>query len=394
MRGLTRAALSACVVGAAVVAGTSAINGGGGDDDSCTTTLRGGASVSEALSTATAGDVICLGAGSYRYAPGTIHKSSMTTVRAAEGLDRSQVTIPSGVDLQSSSNLAFLAMTIAGAVIGTDTATATGIRFQDIRWTDGVCVNLPGTERNRDILIDRSDFPNVPNPGCGVEGRLQFHGRNTPHARGYHQGVTVSNSRFHGPTSGSACTDMIQISGDASGIDILRNDLDSLRQSACGRIHGDPIQFFGAAYTTIDGNYVHDSSTGLMNGDCNGAPVRITNNVFVDGGEISANTFRMTGPGGDVIDHNTIVNAPIAFGTPNCQTRAEDETITNNVADGIVALNGATYSGAVDHNLFAGSTALGFAGGARPDTWAGFELASGSPGYRAAADGRSLGIAP
>ena len=392
MRRLTRAALSACVVGAAVFAGASALNRGGGGDR-CTTTLTSGASVSAALSRAVAGDEICLEAGTYRYAAATIRKPSATTVRAAEGVARSDVMVSTGVDVRSSSNLVFQGMTIAGAVIGTETATATRVAFVDIEWSDGVCVSLPGNDRDRGILIDRSDFPNVPHPGCGNEGRLQFNGRNTNHARGYHQGVTVRNSRFHGPASGSSCTDMIQINGDASGVDIVGNEFDSLKESACGRTHGDPIQFFGAAYTTLDRNYIHDSSTGLMNGDCNGNPVRITNNVFVDGGEITANTFRMTGSGGDVIDHNTIVDAPITFGTPNCTTDAKDETITNNViAHGIVTLNGATYSGAVDRNLTTGAPA--FAAGARPVTWAGFELASRSPGYHAAGDGRSVGIVP
>ena len=322
--------------------------------------------------------MICLGAGSFTYAVSTISKSAMTTVRAAPGLERSDVTIPGGVDLQASNNLAFVGMTIGGANVGSESETATNIRFVDIQWSDGVCVNLPGTKTGSAITFDRSDFPTVRHPGCGGEGRLQFNGRNTPHARGYDQGVTVSHNRFHGPTSGTTCTDMIQITGGASGVDISHNEFESLRESACGRIHGDPIQFFGAAYTTIDGNLIRDSSTGLMNGDCNGSPARITNNVFVSGGEISANTLRVTGSGGDVIDHNTIVGAAITIGTPNCVTVARDETITNNVAADVETVNGATYTGRVDNNLFENPAARGtraitgspvFAGGPKPTTW-------------------------
>ncbi len=354
----------------------------------CDQTLSSGASVSSAVSSAANGATICLNAGSYPAFSGSIKKTSLTTVTAAPGLSNSQVTI-SSVDVGSSQNLAFVGMTIGGATISTSSTAALHIQFKNNAFTKAVNILTPGNV-NQDILIDGNTFINV---GQGVtEGRLGVRGFNNNTVNG----VVISNNLF----KGSGPSDGVQIIAGAYGTVIgPGNEFVGIKQSGCGSVHCDPIQFYGASNSTITGNYFHDNSTGLMLNGGDGKAT-ITKNLFVTDGEYPDQIVR-AGTSGDVITHNTFANgANMRFG--DSLGTVTNATIRDNIITGSLNLQyGQTQSalGSISYNLISGS-AIGtggvsgtptYTGGSKPTTWAGYQLASSSKGYKAASDGSDMG---
>lgn len=366
----------------------------------CDRTLKSGGNIATAAKRVSSGGTVCLNAGTYSFSS-TISKSRMTTVRPAHGVGRAQVTFTQ-LDVQTSRNLRFVGVTARGANIGSASAAATNIQLVGIRFTEGVCLNQPTAQTNLGILIDSSTLTDTRVPGCGGEGRIQVTGRDGPKTNAYHAGIVISHNLFSGPTTGSTCTDGIQFTGQATGVDVIDNEFTDIVQSACGARHGDPIQFFGGRYVTIAGNYFHRDSSGIMDGDCAGNPKQIVDNVFVNH-ELPANVMRLTGAGGDVIKHNTMIGSAPFFGDDNCTTHASGMTITDNVfGQRIQTFPGASWSGTNDYNLVPGGGGgvhgikgvPSFAGGKKPRGYAGHALAAGSRGHRAADDGSDLGIVP
>ena len=371
-----------------------------GQGFTCDRSLNGGGNIATTAKDVSSGGTVCLNAGTYSFSS-TISRSSMTTVRPAHGVAQAQVMF-TRLDVQTSHNLRFQGFTAQGANIGDSSATATNIQLIGIKFTEGVCVNQPTAQTNLGILIDSSTLINTKVPGCGGEGRIQVTGRDGPKTNAYHAGIVISHNLFSGPTTGSTCTDGIQFTGRATGVDVLDNEFADIVQSACGAMHGDPIQFFGGRYVTIAGNYFHGSSSGIMDGDCAGSPKQILNNVFVNF-EFPANVMRLTGAGGDVIKHNTMIDSAPFFGDDNCATHASVMTITDNVfGQSIQTFPGASWSGTNDYNLVPGGGGgvhgidgrPAFTGGKSPRDHAGYALAAGSRGHLAADDGRDMGIDP
>jgi hypothetical protein len=229
----------------------------------------------------------------------------------------------------------------------------------------------------------------------------------------------VQGNEFTGNgASNGGCTDMVQSTYSANGWTLRNNYFHNLDESGCGAIHGDPVQPYTASYYTIDKNRFATSSSGIMNGDCNG-PAVYTNNVFDDMLD-SGNSFRVTGNGNAyTIDHNTLDGAQLTFGTPNCDSSAmTNVTITNNILEGETlwfnsggvpqfgAPLNAHVSGTWNWNMTPDDTSgvrgangidtatWTFVGGATPSSWAGYELASGSNGYHAGQSSNSIGINP
>jgi hypothetical protein len=355
----------------------------------CDATLNSGANVASAVSSAAAGATICLNAGSYPAFNASINKSSMTTVTAAPGLDRSKVTIAS-VAVGSSQNLAFVGMTIGGGSVSVPGgAAALHIQFRNNAFTGPLNIFTPQNV-NQDTLIDGNTFANI---GQGAtEGRLGVRGYNN----NTKNGVVISNNVF----SGSGPSDGIQVIGGAFGTVIgPKNEFFGIKQSGCGSVHCDPIQFYGATNSVITGNYFHGNSTGLMINGGDG-PVTITNNVFQTDGEYPDQIVR-AGTNGDVITHNTFANgANMRFG--DSLGTVSGATIRNNIITGRINLQyGQTLSGlgTVDHNLISGS-AIGsggiqglptYTGGTNPTTMAGYQLTTNSLGYKAGSDGTDMG---
>ena len=355
---------------------------------SCTTTLSSG--LQGAIEHAAAGSKLCLAPGRYGDITLSTNKSSMVIVAAAPGVSRSQVQL-GYADIATSSNLTFSHLTIAGANNGSESLPATHIHWVEDSFTSGVCVQTP-TSANIDILIAGSTFISVSAAGCGNEGRLQVNGHN--HDLEGINGVVISHDLFQGASPGG-CTDGVNITGGASGTQIGPGDeFSDIEQGSCDPAHVDPIQFYGAPNTTVTGDYFHGDSSQIESPDGNGSPMTVTNNVFVQ----YANPIQIGGGEGDVINHNTIVG-DLEIGHENVGA-STDETITNNVITRGISLNDGQSRGGwkVEYNLIPGgggphgiSGRPVFVGGRHPFTWAGYALASRSPGHRAASGGTDMG---
>ena len=344
---------------------------------------------------AVGGDTILLAPGNYSFAGGS--KSSMVTIKPDSAAGGTQSNVVFGtLNLASSQNIRFQGLTIGGTTVGGYSTTALHIHFIGNRFTGPLCINTP-SDVNQDTLVDGNTFINIPQ-GC-TEGRIGVTGTNRSHS--VINGVVISNNLIQG----SGPSDGVQIIGGAYGTIIgPGNEFVGIKQSGCGAVHCDPIQFYGARKTTVTGNYFHGNSTGIMSPDCNGTQLTLTNNVFVTDGEY-ADQVVQGGSSGDVFSHNTFAGgARIWLGNPNsCSGGLNSSgTITDNIVTGGIRLtNGQTLSGFnVGYNLIpGGGTGTGtisgsptYVGGSSPATFAGYALASNSLGRGAASDGKDIGI--
>jgi parallel beta-helix repeat protein len=356
----------------------------------CDVTLSSGASISNAVAAAPGGATICLNAGSYPSFNSSISKSSTTTVTAASGLDRSQVTI-SSVNVGSSQNLAFVGMTIGGASVSVPGGTAAlHIQFRNNAFTGPLDIYTPQNV-NQDTLIDGNTFINVKS---GVtEGRVGVRGYDNTTANG----VVISNNVI----SGSGPSDGVQVVGNAYGTVIgPGNEFKNIKQSGCGTVHCDPIQFYGARSTRITGNYFHNNSTGLMLGVMDN--ITIDNNVFMTDGEYADQIVIFAcGDKKNVIKHNTLANGSnIHFISDGCGSNVY-ETVYDNIITGTVHADSGLSMGTakVGYNLTANSLAgtnnipgkPTYTGGTSPTTWGGYQLTATSAGIKAASNGTDIG---
>ncbi|MGZ3805802.1 MAG: hypothetical protein ACXVB4_16410 [Pseudobdellovibrionaceae bacterium] len=358
----------------------------------CDQTLNAGANVANAVSSAASGTTICLNAGSYPAFNASIVKTSLTTVMAAPGLSRSQVTIAS-VNVGASQNLAFVGMTIGNGVsvvsVPDGGEAALHIQFRNNAFTGALCIYTPQNV-NQDTLIDGNTFADV-GESCN-EGRLGVRGYNNTVTNG----VVISNNIFSGPGP----SDGVQLNGSPYGTVIgPGNEFVGIQESGCGTVHCDPIQFYGSSHSTITGNYFHNNSTGLMLGALNSET--IVNNVFVtDGGYPDQIVLWVCGDVHNVIKHNTFANGARIRFSIDCGTNVY-ETVSDNIITGTVwadaglSLSTATITYNLSPETLAGTNnILGnptYMGGANPGTLAGYQLTSGSLGYKAASDGSDIG---
>jgi hypothetical protein len=343
---------------------------------------------------AAGGDVILLAPGSYgSFSGGT--KSSMVTIQpnAAAGGTQANVILGSA-NLGASQNITIKNMTIGGASVGSGSSPALHIHLIGNRFTGSLCINTPG-DVNQDTLVDGNSFINV-GQGC-TEGRIGVNGNNKGHS--VVNGVVISNNLISGPGP----SDGIQITGGAYGTVIgPGNEFVGIKESGCGSVHCDPVQFYGAVRTTITGNYFHGNSTGIMSPDCNGSPLILTNNVFVTDGEYPDQVVQ-AGANGDTISHNTFAGgARIRYGNPNGCGLSSNIAVTNNILTGGVWFSdGQSSSGiSMDYQLIAGGgtgshTINGsptYVGGSTPPTRVGYQLAAASLGVADASDGTDIGV--
>jgi hypothetical protein len=219
--------------------------------------------------------------------------------------------------------------------------------------------------------------------------------------RGYNNtatnGVVISNNVF----SGSGPSDGVQIIGGAYGTVIgPGNEFKNIKESGCGTIHCDPIQFYGASNTRITGNYFHNNSTGLMLGSINN--ITIDNNVLMTDGEYPDQiVIFVCGDKANAIRHNTLANgASIRLQNDGCGSNVYETVYDNIVTGSVHADSGLSMATAkVGYNLTPGSLSgtnniVGkptYIGGASPATWAGYQLTTTSAGAKAASDGKDIG---
>lgn len=425
--GWLRKARGAVLVAGAVLATAGAIIApiatGGGGGGGCTTTLSSG-SVSSALSSATAGDTICLNAGSYTYASGTISKSAMTTVQATAGAaGRDSVTITGNPDLLASHNLTFKDLTFAGLNIGTSSnggAIATNLQFLNIHYSN--CFHYyQGTSGIANVtmdggLADMSAAGTGTTSPCGDDGRFRLIGFNDAGFGTSLVNFTIKNIAFSGTAH---CTDGIEMTGGQTGVTIgPGNEFKNILEGSCST-HVDSIQIFGGGlYSTITGNYFHDNDDSLA--FFNSAHhVTITNNVIYMTRSYPA---IWCGWCEDMTIMHNALNQDIYFkdytpGTTDHDPQHSSGIVEDNVLSGdssvfkdnIDQSDPALMSITSDYNLQP-TAAIGlngngphdvysnspvFVGGTIPTTWAGWALScAGSPGCGAAHDGSNMGITP
>jgi hypothetical protein len=331
------------------------------------------------------GDVIHLAAGNYGSFSGG-SKSSVVTLTPQPGATATiSPNLGAGV-----SNLRFDGLTIAGAY----TNGARNVAFVNSRFTGLVRVDTPANVSNANIVFDHDTFDGLSATATSYEGRLTVRG----YDNGSPVGVRITNSHF----GNGGCSDGVQIIGGAYGVEVgPGNEFSGIRQDACSN-HVDSIQLYGSSHTQIVGNYFHDSDTVIMAPD-GGDHEFIADNVMLGSGYVSA--VQLGSQDGTQFVHNTVKNIQVQTGSKVGGQASRGVVVEDNVFAQGADVNPSQGSGCndcpIDHNLFATSGAASgtnavvgtpvFVGGANPTTYAGYQLASNSPGRGNASDGNDLG---
>jgi hypothetical protein len=338
------------------------------------------ANLSSVVASAQAGDVVHLAAGTYSQVAGA--KAGRVTLVPETG---ASVSLSLGA---TASNLVVSGVTMPGGTLrGAHDITIANTTFTDT-------LNIVSTIANANILIDHDVFNNISPCGSCPEGRVTVttEGSKPPGP----SGVTISNSVFSGGNS-----DGVQITGNANGVVVgPGNEFFNLAQSSA--THTDSIQLYGASDTTITGNYVHDAAEGIMAPDGGDSGfLHIENNVF---SRIDQQGVYLGFKPGLVLNHNTfsagvmLHDDPTKGGSPTVGAIIKNNILLNGVAKQNLMGNAIAVE---DYNLLAGGSGAHdikagkptFAVGA-PTTFAGWLLAPGSIGAKAADDGADMGILP
>jgi parallel beta-helix repeat protein len=385
---LARGVLSVLVLAGAACALVPASAGAAGLP-ACTDTATSSTVVSKAGS-APANSVLCLSAGAYGSPSFSTKRSSMVTLRPADG---AAVTMAP----KFSSTAYYTVQGFSGsselAGVGIN-GSASHIEVHDSTVDGQVDVDTAQIV-NGAIVIDGNRF--LPwNAQGGAEGRLSVHYGGGPGTQS--SGVTVSNNEFVGP----GCSDGIQIG--SYGVLITGNVLHGLKQGSCGP-HVDAIQLYGQSHTVIRNNVLYDNETGIIAYDGGNSEV-IENNAI----RTTARDDEAIGCGGCrsvVIRHNTVLGSNFINLSSKPGQQTTDATVIDNVTGGGVRTDtntgaAATYT-ARDYNLCnsssncAGSKSLTgtpvLSGGNSFTALPAATLASNSPGYDRASDASSLGVA-
>ena len=355
----------------------------------CDQTLSTGTNLATALTNAPAGSTLCLNAGNYGSINlDGINKASHVFIESTSGR-----TATLSLDIKRSSNLTFRNLTIRGADLSFQ---AKNISILSNTITDQVVINMGsngGSYGNANILIDGNTFDGITVCTDCYEGRLQV-------LSDLPCGVTVSNNHF-GNGGGS---DGIQVG--ANGLKIgPGNVFDGIVQANYSR-HIDAIQLYGQSNTTITGNYFINNDVQIMAPD-GGSGESITHNVFI-GNNSYRPAIQFGSHANDVFVHNTVFNIDVGFtrkkennqNSTNALVR-DNVFVNSSISTSISDTPGSGCSNCTfDHNLFSGGGEAGtnnvigvptFLGGANPASWAGYQLASTSLGYRLALDGQDMG---
>ena len=365
----------------------------GAANAACTQTLSPGASVASAIGAAPAGSTICLNAGNYGSVTlSNVVKSSDVTVQSASGTGATM-----SLNIQQSNHLKFLNLTLSGLQIDTNQQGGTkNVTVKDSVFTGQAVLNM-GNNGYSNILLDGNTFDGINACGNCYEGRLQVIAN--PWS-GQPSGVTISNNHFGkaGESDG--------IQNGANGVVIgPGNVFDGIVQGSYSR-HVDAIQLYGAANTTVVGNYFANGDTYIMAPD-GGESERFQNNVFRGYGSYYWK-IQLGSHDNDVFEHNTVLGSiGVSIDAKTGSASSTNAMVRNNImvgssfkttnSAGANACSNCTFT----NNLFGSSSnAMGssnligtpsFSGGSSPSTWTGFKLTSSSLGYQGGNDGKDVG---
>jgi hypothetical protein len=330
------------------------------------------------------GDIVSLAPGDYGSFSGG-QKPGTVTILASPG-----VAATMSLSFTNASNIHLEGVTIKGGTIGGNSnhIAVVGSYFTDMTTVDA------SSMANAGIVFDRDTFDGINATSWSYEGRLSVRGNNN----GAPVGVAVTNSHF----GNGGCSDGVQIVGGANGVQVgPGNEFSGLKQGSC-TAHVDSIQLYGSKNTQIVGNYFHDDDTIIMAPDGGESEV-IADNVMVGAGYVPA--VQLGSHRGTQFVHNTVKSIEVTMdhksgASPSSGGVIRDNVFVNGYTNATVAGNcsGCTVS----YNLFSSNgnssgtasiiAAPAFVGGASPASYAGYQLAPGSPGKASASDGTDRGI--
>jgi hypothetical protein len=330
------------------------------------------ATLANVFAGAKGGETILLDAGDY----GTFHggeKSSRVTLKA-----RKHWAATMALDFAPAVNVRVEGMTLRSATIA---GRSRHVEVADSRFV-GPALIRADQMADADIVFDRNRHRDINVcPDC-FEGRLDVTGQT-----GAAAGITIRRSTF-GP-GGDA--DGIQTGG--RGVRILDNEFVGIHES--GGVHTDPIQLYGSRDTVIRGNWIHDTSSGIVATD--GAQHELIEDNLIDPGSYPF-AIAIDSDNGSVIRHNTLPAGPcawnlicgiVALGAKSGAAPGRGTVVRDNVLSEISIKPGASTAEQRDNLVARDRAAAQFVGGASPHSWAGFRLASGSPGITARSAGSS-----
>lgn len=354
----------------------------------CNQTLSPGASISDAVNSASSGDTICLTSGNYGdITLNGLSKAGFVTVTSSSGVSAtlSTLTVNNGTQFVKFDHLTIGSIDVWGQ------STNKHLHFTNNVHTGIFKINTLDFNQN-DILISNSTFNGI-DATSSVEGRLQI-GQYPSQTNVV--GVTVTGNYF----GGFGCSDGIQVG--SYGVVISNNTFKDLEQGSCNPslAHVDSLQLYGASHTVIDSNYFERVNVciGAYDG---GNTETITNNVAIASGGANNCVVYLTSMPDLNLQHNTFVSSSILIGAGNIASGVTG-VIKNNVFDNCSYsdANGYSFTGTTTNNLFSASNLVrgtnaivGLPYYVGPVTaWNGYKLDSISPGFLAGDDGLSVGI--
>jgi hypothetical protein len=364
---------------------------GGAFAQTCTTTINPGSSVAGAVSGAAPGSTICLNSGNWgRVTLSGIAKSNFVTIRSTTGVDASlYLVITGGTQFIRASSL-----TITGAEI--NGASTRNIAVLNSTFKGGMFINTTNFNNNN-ILVDGNTFSGINGsqvPG-GQEGRLSINWPGGPGS--VPSGVTASNNVFNG----KGCSDGVQL-GSYGTVVGPGNVFADLTQGSCSE-HVDAIQGYGQRNSVIKGNYFIQPRVCIGHYDA-ASNETIEGNVFVGNGTGADGTQCVIDLGSQTnmtFRHNTVRGASMRVGGINTSGGGSGIYTDNIMQETRFSPGplGSCTACTFTHNLFpSGGSGTNnivgtpiYVGGLLPTSWSGWQLLSGSPGYRAASDGSDMG---
>jgi hypothetical protein len=357
----------------------------GANAQSCTTTLSVGQNLASAVSSAANGSVICLNSGSWGSVNlSNIRRGGYVTVKSASAKG-AQIAPQVG----NSTYIKFDSLTISSFVLQNSCST-------NIHWLNNVFDGRQFTLSNSGCgnlatVIDGNSFRNY-SVGGGFEGRLSL---------AYGSGISVTNNYF----GDGGASDGIQLVGGVSNVNISGNTFSGILATACGSVHCDSIQIYGAGSgIVIEKNLFKNSDVFIMAPD-GSSGVQVRNNVF-DGSGVAYDFKIQFGSASNLVfEHNTLKDASVAVDSKTGMSASSNAIVRNNVLVGRAYFKTTGGNGCSNcsfaYNMFdnsgdaSGSSNLigvpTFSGGSAPTAWAGWKLTSGSAGTNAASDGLDVG---
>jgi Right handed beta helix region len=334
------------------------------------------ATLDKVFAAAKGGETIMLDRGEYGTFRGG-EKSSRVTLRA-----RTRWAATMALDFDPAVNVRIVGMTLR------DVRIAGRSRHVDVAGSNftGPAVIKADQMVDAGIVLERNRHRNIDVCSGCFEGRVDVTGQ-----AGAPAGITIRRSIF-GP-GGNA--DGVQTGGN--GVRILDNEFVGIRESR--QVHTDAIQLYGSRGTTVRGNWIHDTPTGIVAPD--GADHEVIENNLIDPGSYPF-AIAIGSDDGSVIRHNTLPGGACAWnlscgivslGTKRHETPGRGTIVRDNVLGELSVKPGAVIADQRDNLVAPDRTSPAFVGGDAPHTWAGFRLEGNSPGKAVASDGTDLGIA-